>query len=144
MDRAEPPWPVTLHSILPHLRKVIPGNGASLLNTSVLSGTSQHDQFSVFNGYSGELQSSGSASELEFIHANRDKLLASLEVGLNIHWGKVYYWHTILDEVVYLYFRDGSTTQGSVLVGCDGVESKGIHPFYTFRAYLPNLPSIKI
>jgi hypothetical protein len=122
----EEKWAITLHWMLPHLRRILQGNVRALNSISTSAGTSQSDQFAFYNGYTGELQSAGSAADLDFVHANSDRLINCLESGLHIRWGKTYVGHQVVDGIVTAFFDDGTSAQGDVLVGCDGVDSKGI------------------
>lgn len=116
--------------MLPHLRKILEGSVPGFDSISVSAGTSQSDEFAFYNGYTKELQSAGSASDLDFIHANRDRLINALESGLDIQWGKTYERHEVVDDVVTVYFKDGTSAQGDILVGCDGVDSKGTQAYF--------------
>ena len=128
-------WPLTLHSMLPDLRRILQSNGSSFDSISVCAGTRQPDEYAFYNGYTRELQNAGNASDLDFIHANRDRLINCLERGLNIRWGKAYERHQVVGNVVTAFFKDGTCAQGNVLIGCDGVHSRGtqVYTYYIFR-----------
>lgn len=120
-------WAVTLHSSLAHLRSLIPGAQSALKLVSVSAGTGKSDQFAFYEASTGNILSSGSTDTLDFVRANRCRLLEWLGRGVNINWGCNYLRHEVDSNtgMVNVVFTNGLSTQGYVLVGCDGIDSPG-------------------
>lgn len=121
------PWTISLHSCLPMLRTVISGGGIALKWASVCHNADHSDQIVIYNGHSRDLMSCMDSSEVDFICVHPKQLFSLLSISLSINWEKEYVHHETTDAngVVTAFFRDGTTVQGTVLVGCDGVHSQG-------------------
>ncbi|KZP08853.1 FAD/NAD(P)-binding domain-containing protein [Athelia psychrophila] len=119
-------WAITLHSALAHLRNLLPDAPAALERISVCAGTGQSDQFAFYQGSTGTMLSSGTTNTLDFVRANRHRLLEWLGRSMNINWGCTYLRHEVDNDTgtVTVVFTNGTSTQGHVLVGCDGLDSR--------------------
>ncbi|KAF7981249.1 hypothetical protein HWV62_34623 [Athelia sp. TMB] len=119
-------WALTLHTALPHLRALFSHTNANeiLDKISVCAGSGQPDQFVFYDGRTADLLSAGSADTLDFVRANRGRLLDWLAEGVNVKWGCTYAGHEVHNGAFTVYFTDGSSTQGHILVGCDGIDSR--------------------
>jgi len=63
----------------------------------------------------------------ERLRLNRLRLLNLLSTGLDIKWGKgVASYEDLPEGGVKVNFLDGSSITGSILIGCDGNNSKGM------------------
>jgi hypothetical protein len=57
----------------------------------------------------------------------RLRLLNLLSTGLDIQWGKsVTFYKELANGTVEVHFKDGISMTGSMLIGCDGANSKGL------------------
>ncbi|KZP28543.1 FAD/NAD(P)-binding domain-containing protein [Athelia psychrophila] len=137
-------WAITLHSALAHLRNLLPGAQAALERISVCAGSGHSDQFAFYQGSPGKILSCGTTDTLDFVRANRHRLLEWLGHGVNINWGCTYLRHEIDNDTgrVTVIFTNGTSTQGHVLVGCDGLDSRVRNMlYYPIPAPLSTLPT---
>lgn len=68
-----------------------------------------------------------------WVRANpRSKLRTHLSTGINIQWGKRFERYSVENGKVTVYFYDGSTTTGDILVGADGSRSIGMSLLINF------------
>ena len=72
-----------------------------------------------------EVSRTTSTGERKILRANRNKLRDYLAANIDVKWGKSLSQIEETDEKVMLHFEDGTTATGDVLVGADGVHSKG-------------------
>lgn len=125
--RTNVPWTISLHSCLPNLGTVVPGGRLALKWASVCHGTDHSDQIAIYNGHSRDLISCIDSSEVDLLCVRPNQLLSLLSVGLNIQREKEYERHETIgvNGDVTVFFRDGTTAQGTIIVGCDGAQSQG-------------------
>ena len=53
----------------------------------------------------------------------REDLRRALLQNLDVQWNKRFLSYKMLDDKIEAYFEDGTSVQGSVLIGCDGTKS---------------------
>lgn len=61
-----------------------------------------------------------------FVRVNRADFRGWLSEHINISWNKRFSHYEETDSGVTAYFRDGTSTAGSILVGADGINSLGM------------------
>jgi hypothetical protein len=82
--------------------------------------------FLFLNAETGEVRYKVPPTKERF-RLNRPRLLDLVSTDIEIQWGKsLAFYEELPDGTVKVHFRDGSTTTGSLLVGCDGNNSKGL------------------
>ena len=64
--------------------------------------------------------------DFQFIRADRRKLREWLSTDIDINWNKKLTHYEQDSEGVEAFFEDGSSAKGDILVGADGVGSRGI------------------
>ena len=83
-------------------------------------------EFAYYNAFTGEEKMRLSHSkEKPFLRSDRSKVRLWLMHNLNINWGKQFVRYVEEPNGVTAYFKDGTTARGDLLVGADGVNSKG-------------------
>ncbi|KAF7968135.1 hypothetical protein HWV62_31754 [Athelia sp. TMB] len=125
-------WALSLHWIIPFLRKIAPKGTPDLRTVSVSVGQPEPDGTGMYDAYSKKALSFGVASNWqEFIRANRAKLRDYLATSIEIKWGKRFTGYDIgSDGRVSASFEDGSVATGDILVGADGLRSTVRHILY--------------
>lgn len=117
----------TPHRGLGRLRPLLPGDLQELETTSPNNALGKPDSFEFFDGQSH--QSLGVAGVVAkgdppLISANRNTLRQILSQHLDIKHGKRFVQYLENREGITVFFEDGSTARGSVLVGADGSNSR--------------------
>jgi 2-polyprenyl-6-methoxyphenol hydroxylase-like FAD-dependent oxidoreductase len=86
----------------------------------------QPSSFSVWNGATGERTMTNESGHYGKVHlrANRMRLREWLESHLEIQWGKRFVRYETQAEYVKVFFEDGSSATGDILVGADGINSR--------------------
>ncbi|KAB5523168.1 hypothetical protein GE09DRAFT_1043775 [Coniochaeta sp. 2T2.1] len=123
-------WGLTLHWSLPALRSLLPGDLVARLPEAYVDRVAVEEgrasTFPFFDLSTGELKASTPmASEDTRIRVSRDKFRRLLATGVDIQWCKAAnHIETQDDGSVSVLFDDGSVSQGSVVVACDGGNSR--------------------
>jgi len=82
-------WALSLHWVIPLLRKVAPKEAPDLRTVSVSAGFPGPDGTGMYNAYSKKALNFGLRSDWkEFIRANRARLRDYLSTSIDIRWGK--------------------------------------------------------
>lgn len=62
-----------------------------------------------------------------FVRVNRAKYRQYLLTGLDVHWGRRFTHYEVTESGgVKAFFEDGSTAVGDILIGADGLRSRGL------------------
>lgn len=86
-------------------------------------------EFAYYDATTGEVQSRFSHSaEKPLLRSDRGRVRKWLMHNLEIRWGKQLERYESTDQGVQAYFTDGTSAEGSILVGADGVNSVGRRP----------------
>jgi 2-polyprenyl-6-methoxyphenol hydroxylase-like FAD-dependent oxidoreductase len=90
--------------------------------------------FLFLNAETGEVRYKVPPSKERF-RLERSKFRNILSTGIDIQWGKeLDSYEALPGGVVNVYFKDGSSASGSLLIGADGNNSNGATiPYYEFR-----------
>lgn len=123
-------WGLTIHWSLPALRSLLPDDLVLRLPEAYVDRTAveqgKTSAFPFFDLTTGELKASTpKASADTRIRVTRDKFRRLLATGLDIQWGKAANrFETHGDGSVTVHFDDGSSSEGIVVVACDGGSSR--------------------
>ncbi|KAH8902430.1 FAD/NAD(P)-binding domain-containing protein [Coniochaeta sp. PMI_546] len=123
-------WGLTLHWSLPALRSLLPDDLVLRLPEAYVDRAAveqgKASTFPFFDLSTGELKASTpKASTDTRIRVSRDKFRRLLATGLEIQWNRAAKrFETHSDGSVTVYFDDGSSSQGSMIVACDGGNSR--------------------
>ncbi|TVY13508.1 putative FAD-dependent monooxygenase [Lachnellula arida] len=126
-------WAVTLHWSLNSLRRTIGPELSETISETSIDPSLQKDKgnFLFLNAETGDVRYKIPPSK-ERVRLNRLRLLNHLSTGLDIQWGKsVASYEDLPDGTIKVHFRDGPSATGSMLVGCDGSNSKLRHSLIT-------------
>ncbi|KAL6875203.1 FAD/NAD(P)-binding domain-containing protein [Trichoderma novae-zelandiae] len=124
-------WGLTLHWSLAALQSLLPSELAQRIcdESSVdrwADRRGEASRFPFFNLDSGELkaQTPGAVKSAR-IRVTRQRLRKLLAEGLDVEWGKsLGDFHASDDGSVSALFEDGTSCTGTLLVGCDGGQSR--------------------
>lgn len=89
---------------------------------SHLYGTGITCEGALYDGTTGEEKTRFA----DFIRADRQKLRDWLSTNIPIEWNKKYERYEEVEKGITVFFTDGTTVSGSILVGADGGHSKGM------------------
>ncbi|KAL2256441.1 hypothetical protein VTK26DRAFT_1649 [Humicola hyalothermophila] len=137
-------WGLTLHWSLPALRSLLPEDLVRRLPEAyvdrVAVAEGRASTFPFFDLSTGELKASTpAAAESQRIRVSRDRFRRLLAMNIDIEWGKaVRTFETCSDGTVTVQFDDGSSSEGRILVACDGSSSR------IRRALFPGQPNHQI
>lgn len=85
-------------------------------------------EFAYYDAFTGEEQMRLSHSkEKPFLRSDRSKVRSWLMYNLDIKWNKQFLRYVEDSDGITAYFQDGTTAKGDLLVGADGVNSKGMY-----------------
>ncbi|KAK3994257.1 FAD/NAD(P)-binding domain-containing protein [Cladorrhinum sp. PSN332] len=124
-------WGLTLHWSLPAVRSLLPEDlilrlPEAYVDRAAVEVEGRASTFPFFDLSTGELKAATpKAAESERIRVTRDKFRRLLATGLDIQWGKAANgFVTHRDDSVTVNFDDGTSYQGSIVVACDGGNSR--------------------
>ncbi|KAK4167792.1 hypothetical protein QBC43DRAFT_311451 [Cladorrhinum sp. PSN259] len=130
-------WGLTLHWSLPAVRALLPEDLITRLPEAYVDRVAvevegRASAFPFYDLSTGELKASTpKANESDRIRVTRDKFRRLLATGLDIQWGKKatgFTTHHDDDDGseggVTVNFDDGTSVEGSIVVACDGANSR--------------------
>lgn len=128
-------FPDAIYRIIPHLKALMPSGNPPIEVVSATYGLGLPDEGAFYDAYTKErkLHIGGKTGQMPpggHIRANRAKARAWLLDGIDVQWNKRFVsYEQGEDGVVVVTFEDGSKAEGAVLVGADGVQSRGVSSF---------------
>ncbi|KAK0615329.1 hypothetical protein B0T17DRAFT_511099 [Bombardia bombarda] len=137
-------WGLTLHWSLPALRSLLPQDLVDRLPEAYVDrGAVERGEMTAFPFFdlsTGELKAAApKLPELQRIRVARKRLRQILATGIDVQWGKAFRdFEQSGPNSVTVSFDDGSTCTGSLLIGCDGANSR------IRRELFPDLESHRI
>ncbi|KAI4243626.1 MAG: hypothetical protein L6R42_010712, partial [Xanthoria sp. 1 TBL-2021] len=119
-------WAIGLHTIINDLQKAFPSDVGDLkAATDHLQPLDLPAQIGLyFPGMEGRLGVEDTP-EAPIVRAERRRLRDWLATNIPIQWGKRVQRIVDNDEEVCVYFEDGTSAKGDILVGADGIKSVG-------------------
>ncbi|CAL8576084.1 hypothetical protein XPA_001975 [Xanthoria parietina] len=117
-------WAIGLHTIINDLQKAFPSDVGDLkAATDHLQPLDLPAQIGLyFPGMEGRLGVEDTP-EAPIVRAERRRLRDWLATNIPIQWGKRVQRIVDNDEEVSVYFEDGTSAKGDILVGADGIKS---------------------
>ncbi|KAJ0141683.1 putative FAD-dependent monooxygenase [Colletotrichum tanaceti] len=122
-------WGLTLHWSLPALRSLLPGDLVARLPDAYVDRAAvargEASAFPFFDLGTGELKGgSPPAPESLRIRVTRERLRRLLATDVDVQWEKSFTKFEEKEDSVVVWFDDGSSVAGRVLVACDGGQSR--------------------
>ncbi|KAK1655034.1 FAD binding domain-containing protein [Colletotrichum phormii] len=122
-------WGLTLHWSLPALRSLLPDDLVARLPEAYVDQAAvargEASAFPFFDLSTAELKgASPRAPESLRIRVTRERLRRLLATDIDIQWGKGFTRYEENETGVAVYFEDGTSVAGRVLVACDGGPSR--------------------
>lgn len=119
------------NSAVARVRELSPPGAPPFESISVSAGTGGVEEFAIYDAFTGKTKVRGGEKMFpNFLRGNRKRLREWLSTGVNIRWGKQFVRCEESGGVVTAYFADGTTAEGSILIGADGVNSPGKSPSF--------------
>ena len=97
----------------------------NILETSNLSNLGLDAEGVQYDGTTGEVLFRMGGQGTNIIRAHRGKLRRWLSTHIDIQWGKNLTRFEDTESGVTVFFEDGSSASGDVLIGADGIHSHG-------------------
>ncbi|KZL76664.1 fad binding domain-containing protein [Colletotrichum incanum] len=128
-------WGLTLHWSLPALRSLLPDDLVARLPEAYVDRAAvargEASAFPFFDLSTGELKgASPRAPESLRIRVTRERLRRLVATDINIQWRKSFAKYEEKQNSVVVFFEDGSSVTGSMLVACDGGPSRVRHQLF--------------
>ncbi|KAK1762504.1 putative FAD-dependent monooxygenase [Phialemonium atrogriseum] len=123
-------WGLSLHWSLPAVRSLLPEDLVRRLPEAYVDRLAvengESSAFPFFDLASGELVAkTPKAPESDRIRVSRQRLLQILATGIDIQWRKAFTkYESTGDDSITASFSDGSSCVGTLLVACDGSNSR--------------------
>ncbi|KAI5926648.1 hypothetical protein F4810DRAFT_724262 [Camillea tinctor] len=115
-------WSLSIHAVLADLVASVPDDMPPFRESvSALHPIKLEDQVVFY--IDGERFGATDSSERPFVRANRQRLRSWLATNIDVQWGKHLNKVEQSDDKVTLFFQDGSSASGDVLIGADGTNS---------------------
>lgn len=111
----------------------IPDDLGPLEQTSVIRNIGVADGSSFYDRNGTKIASLGSVTKGEegyYLRSNRKELRIMLTQHLDIKWSKRFIRYEENENGVTAFFEDGTSAIGDILVGADGVHSRGDNKEY--------------
>ena len=116
--------------IIEELLNSVPDDMPSLEDTSVTAPLGLDSMMRMYDAYTAPTKTSIPASRRQGkrpIRVNRSRFREWLSTGLNIRWNKCLQLFDETSDGVKAYFEDGTSAEGDVLIGADGINSAGLY-----------------
>ena len=94
-----------------------------VLDDLLSNGSGGHCSLSFFRLVNGHLKRSLNLNAKDTVLIYREDLRRALLKNIDIQWNKRFVSYTVHDDRVEAHFEDGTSVQGSILIGCDGAKS---------------------
>lgn len=120
---------LTPSRVLNDFKSSVPEDLGSVESTSHLLPLQEPAQFTIIKNNQPVLKTTG-GNDRDILRSNRSKLRDFLSAHLDIKWNKNLAQIEENADTVTLHFDDGTSATGDVLVGADGVHSKGKATMY--------------
>ncbi|GKT46112.1 putative FAD-dependent monooxygenase [Colletotrichum spaethianum] len=122
-------WGLTLHWSLPALRSLLPDDLVARLPEAYVDRAAvargEASAFPFFDLSTGDLKgASPRTPESLRIRVTRERLRRLVATDVNIQWGKGFTKYEENQDSVVVFFEDGSSVTGCMLVACDGGPSR--------------------
>ncbi|KAM6506721.1 hypothetical protein FSOLCH5_013696 [Fusarium solani] len=128
LDSRAQGWAVALIACLPDMYELLPKDIGDLEWVSVNHGNEDDDSMALYDGITGELHwKFGGVAKGEqgyLLRASRTKMRELFWKNAGVVPGKEVTHYEEDDAGVTVFFKDGSTARGAVLVGADGARSR--------------------
>jgi len=134
---------LTFERLLSDLRDSMKDDLPSLETVSNTYGVGLPSEGAQFDEMLNERARFGNAPETHFIRADRAKLRDWLRTDVEITWNKKFAHYEEDNDGVTAFFEDGTSVKGDILVGADGIGSKG-ELLHTFWKDLPSWVQEKV
>lgn len=117
-------WAIALHTIIDEFLAALPSDMPDLKQaTDHLAPLELRHQFAYYYGGRDGCFGLEDSPETPFIRAERSRLRNWLLTNLTVNWGKALAEIKQDDEGVSVFFKDGTSARGDIVVGADGVHS---------------------
>ncbi|KAH8902857.1 FAD/NAD(P)-binding domain-containing protein [Coniochaeta sp. PMI_546] len=117
-------WAIALHTIVDELLSALPSDMPDLReSTNHMAPLKLRHQFVYYYGGRDDRFGFEDSPGSPFIRAERSRLRDWLLTNLPVQWGKTVTRIEHDDDGVSVYFKDGTSAKGDILVGADGVHS---------------------
>ncbi|KAK4501242.1 hypothetical protein PRZ48_007049 [Zasmidium cellare] len=122
-------WAISLDRCLQSLYPLLPSDIQDPAQASPNYGSGKADGFWIVNGvthdFLGVTENAPRGHPDSMIHANRDHFRKIFMQNIQIQFGKTFEkYEEGKDGVIEVFFTDGTSTKGTILVGADGSSSK--------------------
>lgn len=112
--------------IIADFERHFPDDIAPIESVSHLHEHAYLSEGAIFDGICGnEIQRFGAITGRDFIRAERPKLRGWLGTKINVEWNKMFSRFEEGNGMVKVYFTDGTSAEGCILIGADGGNSAG-------------------
>ncbi|KAF2258399.1 FAD/NAD(P)-binding domain-containing protein [Lojkania enalia] len=117
-------WAIALHTIIDEFLSALPADMPDLKeSTDHLAPLDLRHQFAYYYGGRDGCFGLEDSPETPFIRAERSRLRKWLLTNIPVQWGKALTDIKQDDEGVSLFFKNGTTARGDIVVGADGAHS---------------------
>ncbi|KAI1487404.1 hypothetical protein F5X96DRAFT_650202 [Biscogniauxia mediterranea] len=115
-------WSLAIHTVLDDLLASTPDDMPPFRESvSAMHPIKVEDQLAIYIG--GQRFGRNNSPETPFVRANRQRLRTWLATNINVQYGKFATKVEQSDDKITVFFQDGSSASGDVLVGADGTNS---------------------
>ncbi|KAI9154779.1 FAD/NAD(P)-binding domain-containing protein [Paramyrothecium foliicola] len=128
LDSRAQGWAVALIACLPDIYELLPKDIGDFEWVSVNHGNDDNDSMALYDGITGELHwKFGGVAKGEqgyLLRASRTKMRQLFWEKANVVTGKEFTHYEEDESGVTVFFKDGSSARGGILVGADGARSR--------------------
>ncbi|KAM3584278.1 hypothetical protein VKS41_003102 [Umbelopsis sp. WA50703] len=128
--------PLSVHRAIPFMKHIFDQDTFDAFRMSSINPNNVTNQFVLMDGVRGEVlfQDPNFPPTMDLNNQRHDwpvnvynfdlpNLHRFLERGLDIHWNHSFTGYELINDGITATFKDGTTVQGDLLVGADGVQS---------------------